>query len=203
MISLIQTAEGALNETHDILQRMRELVVQAGNTGTQETDDLSAIQDELDSLMEELGGTGKSKGISDRTQFNGKDLLTGDFKTGETDLVFQIGANEGQQLTVNIDDMSAVGLGLAEAGAEETDPATSLINVAKFVGNTTEEGTEAYDGQLKLIDDATKAVSKTRSNLGAVQNRLEHTINNLGASSENLSAAESRIRDVDYDLAAA
>ena len=79
----------------------------------------------------------------------------------------------------------------------------SLINVAKFVGNTTEEGTEAYDAQLKLIDDATKAVSKTRSNLGAVQNRLEHTINNLGASSENLSAAESRIRDVDYDLAAA
>src|SRR5699024_11673455 len=80
-ISLIQTAEGALNETHEILQRMRELAVQSANTGTQESDDLDAIQAELDSLIEELGGSGEnaSKGISDRTQFNGKDLLTGDF----------------------------------------------------------------------------------------------------------------------------
>src|SRR5690625_874667 len=73
-ISMIQTAEGALNETHDILQRMRELTVQAGNSGTQDESDLGAIQEEMNSLMEELGGTGNSKGISDRTQFNGKDL---------------------------------------------------------------------------------------------------------------------------------
>lgn len=204
-ISLIQTAEGALNETHDILQRMRELTVQAGNTGTQEADDLKAIQDEIDSLMEELGGTGFSKGISDRTEFNGKNLLDGTFvaendvEADQKDLVFQIGANGGQQLTVNIGDMSVVGLGLSEAIAEGETTATSLIDVTEFAGDgiTTEAGTEAYDAQLALIDSAISNVSSTRSNLGAVQNRLEHTINNLGASSENLTAAESRIRDVD------
>src|SRR5690606_28536307 len=74
-ISLIQTAEGALNETHAILQRMRELVVQAGNTGTQGDDDLQAIQAEIKALIEEIGGEESSKGISDRTQFNGKNLL--------------------------------------------------------------------------------------------------------------------------------
>src|SRR5690606_20929560 len=87
-ISLIQTAEGGLNETHAILQRMRELVVQAGNTGTQGEDDLQAIQDEIDQLIEELGG-GTTKGISDRIQFNGKNLLDGNFKG-----TFQIGANQ-------------------------------------------------------------------------------------------------------------
>ncbi len=191
-ISLIQTAEGALNETHSILQRMRELTVQAGNTGTQDSDDLKAIQDEIDSLVEELGGTGNSKGISDRTQFNGKDLLTGDFAEGgeKGNLVFQIGANEEQQLSVNIGDMSAEGLELWADGA-------SLINVTEFVdeGGVVADG--VFDTQLGLIDDAINAVSSQRSSLGAVQNRLEHTINNLGASSENLTAAESRIRDVD------
>jgi flagellin len=204
-ISLIQTAEGALNETHAILQRMRELTVQAGNTGTQESDDLQAIQDELNSLMEEIGGVeGGSKGISDRTQFNGKNLLDGTFsKVGDLDasgtavasgaskeLTFQIGANEGQQLSVNVGNMSVVGLGLHDASG-------SLINVTEFAATTTASGTAAFDAQLKLIDDAIKTVSDTRSNLGAVQNRLEHTINNLGTSSENLTAAESRIRDVD------
>jgi len=195
-ISLIQTAEGALNETHSILQRMRELTVQAGNTGTQETDDLQAIQDELNSLMEEIGGVaGGSKGISDRTQFNGKNLLDGTFAApvgsgASKELTFQIGANEGQQLSVNVGDMSVVGLGLHDASG-------TLIDVSKFAGATTASGTDAFDAQLKLIDDAIKTVSDTRSNLGAVQNRLEHTINNLGTSSENLTAAESRIRDVD------
>src|SRR5690625_4295302 len=85
-ISLIQTAEGALTETHSILQRMRELTVQAGNLGTQEKDDLTAIQDEISALIEEIDG------IADRTQFNGKDLLTGEFADGEADLIFQIGA---------------------------------------------------------------------------------------------------------------
>lgn len=200
MISLIQTAEGALSETHSILQRMRELTVQAGNTGTQDTDDLQSIQDEITALMEELGGIeGASKGISDRTQFNGKDLLTGDY--ADTELVFQIGANGGQQLSVNINDMSAKGLGLTDGTAEG-----SLIDVTEFVTEGTEgvleADTEAYDDQLKLIDSAIKNVSTQRSKLGAVQNRLDHTINNLGASQENLTAAESRIRDVDYAEAA-
>lgn len=203
-ISLIQTAEGALNETHSILQRMRELTVQAGNTGTQESDDLKAIQDELNSLMEELGGvSGGSKGISDRTEFNGKTLLDGTFAgvsgmnaSGNTvaagdqkELTFQIGANKGQQLSVSVGNMSVKGLGLHSGG--------SLINVSEFAGATTASGKAAFDTQLGLIDAAITKVSDTRSNLGAVQNRLEHTINNLGASSENLTAAESRIRDVD------
>src|SRR5699024_4615543 len=123
-VSLIQTAEGALSETHDILQRMRELTVQAGNTGTQETEDLQAIQDELDSLIEELGGVdGGSSGISERTQYNGKNLLNGDIEN--TKLTFQIGANQGQQLEVNIKEMSAEALDVHEINVmgvqEETE----------------------------------------------------------------------------------
>ncbi|WP_307892638.1 flagellin Hag [Bacillus swezeyi] len=178
-ISLIQTAEGALTETHSILQRVRELAVQANNTGTQDTTDLGAIQEEIKALLEEVGGmAGGSKGISDRTEFNGKKLLNGDFATDQ--LTFQIGANAGQQLSVNIGDMSATGLGI------------DGIDVTAFETDAT-----AYDTQLALIDTAINNVSTQRSKLGAVQNRLEHTINNLGASSENLTAAESRIRDVD------
>ncbi|MGM8366480.1 flagellin Hag [Virgibacillus sp. W0181] len=183
-ISLIQTAEGALNETHSILQRMRELTVQASNTGTQDTDDLQAIQDEIDALIEELGGMSGSKGISDRTQFNGKDLLDGSFAaSGSGQLTFQIGANKEQQLSVNIEDMSASGLGV------------DSISVVDGSGNALDAS--GYDGLLSGIDAAITDVSTQRSKLGAVQNRLEHTINNLGASSENLTAAESRIRDVD------
>src|SRR5699024_10131119 len=179
-ISLIQTAEGALNETHDILQRMRELTVQAGILGTQEEDDLQSIQDEMKSLIDEIDG------IAERTQFNGKDLLTGDFAAegGEGDLIFQIGANEDQYLAVNIDDMQAAALEIDD------------IDVTEFTESSD------FDAAVAKIDDAIKDVSSTRSGLGAVQNRLEHTINNLGASSENLTAAESRIRDVDHTEAA-
>ncbi|WP_175640282.1 flagellin Hag [Metabacillus schmidteae] len=189
-ISLIQTAEGALNETHDILQRMRELVVQAGNTGTQGSDDLEAIQDEIDALQEELGGEAGSKGIADRTQFNGKNLLDGTFTSG----TFQIGANEDQQISLSINDMSADALGTTDSAGSVT-VSVSSIDVTDFAGT-------GFDDQLTAIDDAIKQVSAERSNLGATQNRLEHTINNLSTSSENLTAAESRIRDVDYALAA-
>ncbi|OLP64875.1 Flagellin [Bacillus pumilus] len=179
-ISLIQTAEGALTETHSILQRVRELVVQAGNTGTQDTDDLQSIQDEISALKEEIGGETGSKGIADRTQFNGKNLLDGSEAAGFT---FQIGANGGQQLTVTIASMKASDLGDATVKV-------SAVDVTDFA-------TTAFDAQLAGIDEAIKQVSGERSKLGAVQNRLEHTINNLGASGENLTAAESRIRDVD------
>src|SRR5690554_5678117 len=108
-ISLIQTAEGALTETHAILQRMRELVVQAGNDGTQEADDLKAIQDEIDALVEEIDG------IGDRTQFNGKNLINGDFADGKKELVFQIGANKSQTLEVNIESMKSDSLGKLNA----------------------------------------------------------------------------------------
>lgn len=180
--SLIQTAEGALNETHDILQRMRELVVQAGN-GTNKTEDLDAIQDEIGSLIEEIGGETGSKGISDRAQFNGRNLLD-----GSLDVTLQVGANAGQQVNLKIGDMSAKALGTEDAFVNS-------INVKDFT-------TTSFDDQLAIIDGAINQVSEQRSGLGATQNRLDHTINNLSTSSENLTASESRIRDVDYALAA-
>ncbi|WP_277627762.1 flagellin N-terminal helical domain-containing protein [Priestia flexa] len=174
-ISLIQTAEGALNETHAILQRQRELVVQAGNAGTLEADDLKAIQDEITQLNSELDG------IADRTEFNGKKLLDGSYSAD-----LQIGANIGQQHTITIDS------GVASEGFDST----SLT-----VNGITADGT-SFDADVALVDAAIAKVSAARSNLGANQNRLDHTINNLSTSSENLTAAESRIRDVDYALAA-
>ncbi|KXG44469.1 flagellin Hag [Tepidibacillus decaturensis] len=172
-ISLIQTAEGALNETHSILQRMRELVIQANN-GTNASEDLSAIQDEIDALATEITG------ISDRTQFNGKNLLNGEFAT--TGITFQIGANANQDVTLTIQDMGADALG--------STVTIDSIDVTAF-------GTTPFASQLAGIDEAITQVSQERSGLGAVQNRLEHTINNLGTASENLTASESRIRDVD------
>jgi len=169
-ISLIQTAEGALTETHAILQRMRELTVQAGNKATYQDEDLEALQDEINQLIAELNG------ISERTEFNGKKLLTGSFAASAA-LTFQIGANQGQTMTLSISSMSASALGVGS------------INI----GSTGFD----FDATVSLIDEAIKKVSQQRSALGAVQNRLEHTINNLGAAAENLTAAESRIRDVD------
>ncbi|MEC2266518.1 flagellin Hag [Bacillus subtilis] len=211
-ISLIQTAEGALTETHSILQRVRELVVQAGNTGTQQGEDLAAIKDEITALVEEVDG------ISNRTEFNGKKLLNGTFNgvgtpevpptdpddpsTGtpatEGDaLVFQIGANATQQIKVNIQDMSAAALGVTDNdGAVETGKSVKDIDVSKFETIAADDD-GGFDDQLAIVDGAIKQVSAQRAKLGAVQNRLEHTINNLGASGENLTAAESRIRDVD------
>ncbi|AMK74036.1 MULTISPECIES: flagellin Hag [Bacillus] len=199
-ISLIQTAEGALTETHSILQRVRELVVQAGNTGTQDGTDLQAIQDEITSLVEEIGGGTNANGISDRTEFNGKKLLNGDFSQASgKSLTFQIGANSSQQLSVNIESMAATAIGALDTDGTTllTGQAVSDIDVTKFKDNAADTATVGFNAQLKTVDDAINTVSKQRSKLGAVQNRLEHTINNLSASGENLTAAESRIRDVD------
>ncbi|NME05071.1 flagellin Hag [Psychrobacillus sp. BL-248-WT-3] len=166
-ISLIQTAEGALNETHSILQRMRELVVQGGNGGTLQPEDSAAINAEITQLNAELDG------ISSRTEFNGKKLLDGNLTAN-----MQIGANAGQQLEI------AVG--------------TAMSSTGLAVDGIAPDGTSAkFDTDIAAIDAAINTVSTTRSALGANQNRLEHTINNLGAASENLTAAESRIRDVD------
>ena len=170
-ISLIQTAEGALNETHEILQRMRELSVQAGNQGTNDTDDLASIQAEVKELQTELDG------IAGRTEFNGKNLLDGGFSS-----TLQIGANSGQQHKLVIE--SGSGKGFASTG----------LGVAALAWS----GTAANaDANLTAVDAAIVKVSQARSSLGANQNRLEHTIKNLDNASENLTAAESRIRDVD------
>ncbi|MCY1117018.1 flagellin Hag [Bacillus safensis] len=194
-ISLIQTAEGALTETHSILQRVRELVVQAGNTGTQDGTDLGAIQEEINNLVQEIGNGTDKNGISDRTEFNGKKLLNGDFADGTATLTFQIGANKAQKLDVNIEAMSSDKLGATQAdGTLVAGQAISNLDVTQFAAPTP---TLTFDQQLDIVDGAIKQVSDQRSKLGAVQNRLEHTINNLGASGENLTAAESRIRDVD------
>ena len=173
-ISLIQTAEGALNETHAILQRMRELVVQGGNLATNQPEDLKAIQDEIQALVDEIDG------ISQRTAFNGKTLMAGSYADGASALVFQIGANANQAMSVYINDMSASGLGLSGS-----------ITVSDFTGSA------SFNAAVSVIDAAIEKVSAERSKLGAVQNRLEHTIANLNNAAENLQAAESRIRDVD------
>ncbi|MGG2942463.1 flagellin, partial [Bacillus safensis] len=175
---------------HSILQRVRELVVQAGNTGTQQGEDLTAIKDEMDALIEEIDG------ISDRTEFNGKKLLNGDFKAStppvntDPSLVFQIGANATQQIKVNIQDMGADALGVDNGtGGIVANQSIKDLDVTAFATNAADATDVGFDTQLKIVDSAINQVSSQRAKLGAVQNRLEHTINNLGASSENLTAA--------------
>lgn len=184
-ISLIQTAEGALNETHAMLQRMRELAVQ-GSNDTNTTEDREAIQAEADQLAKDINR------IARDTQFNGQDLLTG--IGGPNSLgtfAFQVGANEDQQITLTLADMTG-GTGLSVASGD--DEAATAIDIS----STSAIATAA----ITTINDAIKTVSAERSNLGSYQNRLEYAINNLNTSAENLTAAESRVRDVDYALAA-
>ncbi|MGP7818531.1 flagellin Hag [Niallia sp. 01092] len=165
-ISLIQTAEGALNETHDILQRMRELATQASND-TNVTADRTAISDELKELNSEITR------IANETEFNTQKLIA-----GSGTYKFQVGANSGQTISLSITTMTATALGLT-AGA--------ITVTSNGAANTA----------ITNINDAIESVSKMRSKFGAVQNRLEHTINNLNTGAENLTAAESRVRDVD------
>ena len=170
-ISLVQTAEGALNETHSMLNRMRDLLVQASN-GTNQDEDLSAINDELTTLKAEI------KNIAETTTFNGINILDG----SATTVTLQIGANAGETLEVALKDMGKAAIG-------DTD----ITGITIADGDT---ATELAD-HLKSVDEAIAEVSKQRSSLGATQNRLEHTINNLTATKENLAEANSRIRDVD------
>lgn len=179
-ISMIQTAEGALNETHDILQRMRELSVQSAND-TNTDADRAELQKEFTQLAKE------TTRIATTTEFNTHKLLDGSDTDGK---VFQIGANATQNLTVTFGAMDATTLGVG-TGADETD--TVGIDISTQTG---------ADAAITLVNTAIQTVSSERSKLGATQNRLEHTINNLNTSSENLTAAESRIRDVDYTEAA-
>ncbi|HHV99306.1 MAG TPA: flagellin, partial [Clostridiaceae bacterium] len=170
-ISLIQTAEGALNETHAILQRMRELAVQAAND-TNVTADRTAIENELSELIKEIDR------IATKTTFNEKKLLNGDLATTDSALNFQIGADCGVAMQLTIATMDSNALNVA--------------NVASCVGSYADA-----TATIATIDQAIKDVSATRSLLGANQNRLEHTIKNLDNAAENIQAAESRIRDVD------
>lgn len=164
-ISLIQTAEGALDETHNILQRIRELSVQS-STDTNTDADRVELQKEVTALLAEVDR------IADNTEFNTQKLLNGEYE----EKVFHIGANEGQVLEVSIGDMTSTALSI------------DAIDISDQTGANTAIG---------ALDAAIESVSSQRADLGALQNRLEHTISNLDNSSENLSAAESRIRDVD------
>lgn len=173
-ISLIQTAEGALNETHSILQRMRELAVQSSND-TNTDADRAELQREVTQLIAEIDRIGNN------TQFNTKDIL----KTDQS-LDINIGSNAGQALTIEWKAQIRTALG-------EDAVDISGVDIATKAGAQT---------AITTLDNAIASVSKSRSQMGAYQNRLEHSINNLGTSSENLTAAESRIRDVDYAKAA-
>ena len=168
-ISLIQTAEGALNETHSILQRMRELAVQS-TTATNTTADRNALNNEFTQLKQEISR------IANQTEFNTKTLLNGSYATNA--LSFQVGANAGQKIQLKINDMRASsGLKISAGLVINTITAASLA--------------------ITAVNTAIGTVSTERSTLGSVQNRLEHTIANLNTAAENLQASESRIRDVD------
>lgn len=169
-VSLIQTAEGALNETHAMLQRMAELFTQASNE-VLTTSETAKITAEVSQLVEQIDD------IADQTQFNTKKLLDNSI----SDIVFQVGANQGETITLNLSAARAQDLGI--------EALTDLTNSADINGDAT--------NNLSAVQAAINTVSEVRANLGAVQNRLEHTINNLGTTAENLQAAESRIRDVD------
>ncbi|MBE6024126.1 MAG: flagellin [Cellulosilyticum sp.] len=164
-ISMIQTAEGALDETHSMLQRLRTLSVQSAN-GTYVSADRNNIQAEVEQLTSEITE------IANKTQFNKMNLLNGDTSTVE----FQVGANSGQTISVSMKEMTATALSINDINLSNASDAKSAITA---------------------IDDAINAVSEFRANLGAVQNRLEHTISSVDNSAENLQAAESRIRDTD------
>ncbi len=168
-ISLIQTGEGAMNEIHSILQRMRELTVQASND-TNVSADRTAISDELNQLSSEITR------IASTTEFNTMKLIDGTGADGSGGFVFQVGANEGQSISLTINAMDAATLGVDAVGV--TDAATATASIS-------------------TVETALETVSAERSKLGSVQNRLEHTIANADNTSENLTAAESRIRDVD------
>ena len=161
-VSLVQTAEGQLNEVHSMLQRVRELAVQYKN-GTLSTQDQMAIQSEINQLASEIERIGSS------AQFNGIPLLN-----GQVTITFQVGANDGEDISIT----TATLFG-------------SAVTTAAFDLSVTNSA------DISEIDDAINSISAMRAQYGAVQNRLEHVINNLEIYQQNLTASESQIRDVD------
>jgi flagellin len=173
-ISLIQVAEGALNETHSILQRMNELATQAAND-TNTSTDRTAIKKEIDQLVSEIDR------IQSTTQFNTMNLIDGSYSNKN----LQVGSLSGQKIEITISNMNAKSLGLnTGTGANKVDK----VKVSSF---------SLAGAAMKTIQSAIDLVSAQRAKLGAVQNRLEHTIANLDTASENTQSAESRIRDTD------
>ena len=180
-ISFIQTTEGYLQETEDIIQRIRELAVQSSN-GIYTDEDRMQIQVEVSSLIAEVDR------IASCAQFNGMNMLTGRFArpTGENSVTasmwLHIGANMVQRTQVYIGTMSAAALGLRAVGTEEIMTLESPDEANRAIGT---------------LDEAIKKINKQRADLGAYQNRLEKTVVGLDIGAENLQASESRIRDTD------
>ena len=168
-ISLTQTLEGGMNETHSLLQRMRELSVQAAN-GTLSTDDTKAIQEEITALTEEVTR------IAETTEFNSKKIMNGDYASGKSNLFFQIGAGQDEGVTLNVEDMRATALQID--GLDVTTQTGAEDAITKF-------------------DEAINKVSLERAKLGAIQNRFEANAGVVSIGTENLTASESRIRDAD------
>ena len=181
-ISFIQTTEGYLQETSDIVQRIRELAVQSSN-GIYSDEDRMQIQVEVSSLIDEVDR------IASAAQFNGMNMLTGRFArpTGENTVTgsmwFHIGANMDQRTQVFIGTMSATALGLKNIGNEDKLSLAAPDDANRAIGT---------------LDEALKKINKQRADLGAYQNRLEKTVVGLDIGAENLQASESRIRDTDY-----
>ena len=167
-ISCVQTAEGALNEVHDMLQRMNELAVKAAN-GTNQTEDQSYIQKEVNNLISEIDR------VATTSTFNERKLLNGEMSAG---VALQVGAENSadNQITLKISKMNTTGLGVNAVSCSSQADAKSAIDSVK---------------------EAIKSLNEQRADLGAVQNRLEHTIANLDNVAENTTAAESQIRDTD------
>lgn len=169
-ISLVQTAEGALNEVHSMLQRMSELAVQASN-GTNASQDRTALDNEVQQLKTEIERVGTT------TQFNKMDILRGEFSSNN-EKTLQVGANQDQVITIAI---SAL-----------TSTVGSALDTKVNVGTAS-----AAQSSITIIQNSITNLSALRSKLGALQNRLEHTVANLDNISENTQSAESRIRDTD------
>ena len=171
-ISLIQTAEGGLEELHLILQRLRTLAIQSAND-TNTASDRAMIQVEVTQMLAEIGR------MQTTVVFNTKQLLTGAYATGVGSISLHSGANQGQTIGLHIGALSTTGLGIA------------AINIGTQAGSETAIG---------LLSSAINMVSSNRADLGAIQNRLEHSFNFIKVSMENMQSAESRIRDVDMAM---
>lgn len=182
-INFIQTTEGYLQETTDILQRIRELAVQASN-GLYSAEDRQMIQIEVSQLVAEVDR------IASTASFNGMNILTGRFAAdadgnGER-MSFHIGANMDQNISINIASATAEALGLRGEGQDGSSG--NLLSV---------ENAEAANMTLGAIDEALKTVNSQRASLGAIQNRMEIAVKGINVAAENLQASESRIRDAD------
>ena len=180
-ISFIQTTEGYLQETTDVLQRIRELAIQASN-GIYSAEDRMQIQVEVSQLVDEIDR------VASHAQFNGMNLLTGRFarETGDNvvtaSMWFHVGANMDQRIRAYVGTITAAALGVRNIGDE------SIMSL---------ETMDSANIAIGVIDEALKTVNKQRADLGAYQNRLELTVNGINVAAENLQAAESRIRDAD------